>query len=55
MPVPVASVPVFSALDTCSGVRIQTHVVEVDDRPRGVLAKHLLHNVALGELALNLL
>ena len=55
MPAPTASVPAFSTPGICRAVRIPSIVVELDNRPRGVLAKHLLHDVALGEVTLNVL
>jgi hypothetical protein len=36
-------------------MRVPTIVVELDNQPRGVLAEHLFHNVALGEVTLNML
>ena len=54
MSVPTASVPVLAALDTCNEVRTWTTVSELNDKPRGVFAEHLLHNVTLAEITLNL-
>ena len=55
MPAPTASVLAFSAPGICRVVRIPSIVVELDNRPRGVLAKRLFHDVALGEVTLNML
>jgi len=52
---PTARVLVLSAPDICSEVRTWTTVVESGDEPRCVLAENLFHNVALTEVALNLL
>jgi len=52
---PIVQVPVFSTPDICSEVRTRNPVVESDDEPRCVFAKNLLHDVALGEITLNLL
>ena len=52
---PIASVLVFLVLDTCSVVRALNIIVELDDRPRSVLAECLVDDVTLGEVTLNLL
>lgn len=54
MSVPTASAPVLSILGTYSEVRTQATEAESVDGPRSVLAKNLLHNVALTKITLDL-
>ena len=52
---PIASARSLSTPEICSKVKAQTTVLASDDKPRGILAENLLHDVAFTDIALNLL